>query len=281
MFSFVLINIFFIIFAFEKSIFYQNETTMTKEERHELILETLIKHESVQVSDLSTLLEVSTVTIRKDLTELEKENKLYRSHGKAILINPYINNRSVNEKEKLATEEKNIIGKAAAAMITKDDSIIVASGTTVHALARNIRPIHKLTVISASLQVSEILANNEAIEIIQLGGTLRHSSNSVVGKYAEGILSSFCCSKLFLGVDGIDLEFGITTTDVREADLNKEMMRIAQKSIVLADSSKFRRRGFSKIANIEEVDIIITDSGIPDSIARRIEEMGIELIIAQ
>ncbi|MBE6205456.1 MAG: DeoR/GlpR transcriptional regulator [Rikenellaceae bacterium] len=254
---------------------------MTKEERHELILETLIKHESVQVSDLSTLLEVSTVTIRKDLTELEKENKLYRSHGKAILINPYINNRSVNEKEKLATEEKNIIGKAAAAMITKDDSIIIASGTTVHALARNIRPIHKLTVISASLQVSEILANNEAIEIIQLGGTLRHSSNSVVGKYAEGILSSFCCSKLFLGVDGIDLEFGITTTDVREADLNKEMMRIAQKSIVLADSSKFRRRGFSKIANIEEVDIIITDSGIPDSIARRIEEMGIELIIAQ
>ena len=281
MFSFVLINIFFIIFAFEKSIFYQNETTMTKEERHELILETLIKHESVQVSDLSTLLEVSTVTIRKDLTELEKENKLYRSHGKAILINPYINNRSVNEKEKLATEEKNIIGKAAAAMITKDDSIIIASGTTVHALARNIRPIHKLTVISASLQVSEILANNEAIEIIQLGGTLRHSSNSVVGKYAEGILSRFCCSKLFLGVDGSDLEVGITTTDVREADLNMEMMRIAQKSIVLADSSKFRRRGFSKIANIEEVDIIITDSGIPDSIARRIEEMGIELIIAQ
>lgn len=254
---------------------------MTKEERQELILETLIKHESVQVSDLSTLLEVSAVTVRKDLTELEKENKLYRSHGKAILINPYINNRSVNEKEKLATEEKNEIGKAAAAMITKDDSIIIASGTTVHALARNIRPIHKLTVISASLQVSEILANNEAIEIIQLGGTLRHSSNSVVGKYAEGILSSFCCSKLFLGVDGIDLEFGITTTDVREADLNKEMMRYAQKCIVLADSSKFRRRGFSKIANLEDVDIIITDRGIPDSIARRIEEMGIELIIAE
>ena len=254
---------------------------MTKEERQELILETLIKHESVQVSDLSTLLEVSAVTVRKDLTELEKENKLYRSHGKAILINPYINNRSVNEKEKLATEEKNEIGKAAAAMITKDDSIIIASGTTVHALARNIRPIHKLTVISASLQVSEILANNEAIEIIQLGGTLRHSSNSVVGKYAEGILSSFCCSKLFLGVDGIDLEFGITTTDVREADLNKEMMRYAQKWIVLADSSKFRRRGFSKIANLEDVDIIITDRGIPDSIACRIEEMGIELIIAE
>ena len=274
----------FLFFANNTILYYisvsnQNQTAMTKEERHELILETLIKNESVQVSALSTLLGVSSVTIRKDLTDLEKDNKLYRSHGKAILINPYINNRSVNEKEKLATEEKNNIGKAAAAMITKDDSIIIASGTTVHALARCIRPIHKLTVISASLPVSEILANNEAIEIIQLGGTLRHSSNSVVGKYAEGILSNFCCSKLFLGVDGIDLEFGITTTDVREADLNREMMHIAQKTIVLADSSKFRRRGFSKIANIEDIDIIITDAGIPNSIAQQIEDMGIELII--
>lgn len=254
---------------------------MTKEERHQLILDTLIKHESAQVSDLSAALEVSAVTIRKDLTELENGNKLYRSHGKAILINPYINNRSVNEKEKLATEEKNAIGRAAAEMISKDDSIIIASGTTVHALARNIKPIHKLTVVSASLQVSEILTANEAIEIIQLGGTLRHSSNSVVGKYAEQILPSFCCSKLFLGVDGIDLEFGLTTTDVREADLNKEMMRTAQKTIVLADSSKFRRRGFSKIANLEDIDIIITDAGIPDAIARRIEEVGVELVIVE
>ena len=254
---------------------------MTKEERHQQILDTLIKHESVQVSDLSALFEVSAVTIRKDLTELERANKLYRSHGKAILINPYINNRSVNEKEKLSTEEKNAIGRIAADMITKDDSIIIASGTTVHALARNIKPIHNLTVVSASLQVSEILANNEAIEIIQLGGMLRHSSNSVVGKYAEQMLQNFCCSKLFLGVDGIDLEFGLTTTDVREADLNKEMMRTAQKTIVLADSSKFRRRGFSKIANIEDVDMIITDSAIPEAIAHRIREMGVELIVVE
>ena len=107
---------------------------MTKEERHQLILDTLMKHESIQVSDLSSLLGVSTVTIRKDLTELEKGSKLYRSHGKAILINPYINNRSINEKERLFREEKKEIGKYAASLITKDDSIIIASGTTVLAL---------------------------------------------------------------------------------------------------------------------------------------------------
>lgn len=252
---------------------------MIKEERHQLILDTLMKHESIQVSDLSSLLGVSTVTIRKDLTELEKNSKLYRSHGKAILINPYINNRSVNEKEMLFRDEKKEIGKYAASLITKDDSIIIASGTTVLALARGIRPIHKLTVISASLQVSEILGVNESVDIVQLGGTLRHSSLSAVGKYAESPLSEFSCSKLFLGVDGIDIDFGITTTDIREADLNKVMMHSAQKTIVLADSSKFRRRGFSKIANMDEVDLIVTDSGISDKIVQRIEELGIELVV--
>ena len=100
---------------------------LVKEERHNLILETLMRHDSVQVSDLATLLEVSTVTIRKDLTELERASRLYRSHGKAILINPYINNRTINEKEKLARGEKDAIGQYAASLIDMDDSIIIAS----------------------------------------------------------------------------------------------------------------------------------------------------------
>lgn len=113
-----------------------------------------------------------------------------------------------------------------------------------------------------------------------LGGILRHSSLSVVGKYAENILADFSCSKLFIGVDGIDLDFGITTTNMMEASLNRVMMQTAQKTIVLADSSKFGRRGFSKIADMEDIDHIITDSKIPPSTALRIEEMGIELTIA-
>ena len=246
----------------------------------ERILGGFLKSGSVQVTDLSAQLDVSSVTIRKDLTELEKEGKLYRSHGRAILINPYINNRNVNVKEKLCIDEKRIIGKVAASMITHDDSILIASGTTVHALARSIEADHKLTVITASLQVSELLSGQENIDIIQLGGMLRHSSLSVVGNYAESILSNFFCSKLFLGVDGIDLDFGITTTDMREANLNQVMMRTAQKTIVLADSSKFGRRGFSKIADMDEIDLIITDTNVQPTVAKRIEEMGIDLIIA-
>ena len=108
---------------------------MTKEERHSIILDLLMQHNSILVTDLAEHLNVSSVTIRKDLTDLEKEKKLYRNHGKAILINPYINDRNVNEKEKFYIEEKRLIGMQAASLITSKDSILIASGTTMHALA--------------------------------------------------------------------------------------------------------------------------------------------------
>lgn len=254
---------------------------MTKEERHNLIIQTLLRQESVSVGELSSQLQVSAVTIRKDLSELESLKKLYRSHGNAILIDPYINNRNIIEKAKLASHEKNAIGYYAAQMITCDDSIIIASGTTMLALAHNIEPQNRLTVISSSIKVSEALGANDKIDLLQLGGTLRTSSLSVVGRAAEDFLLDMACSKLFLGVDGFDPGFGITTTDIREADLNKAMMRAAQKTIVLADSSKFGRRGFVKIADFDNVDILITDSHLPDKAAAALEEIGLDLCIVE
>jgi DeoR family transcriptional regulator of aga operon len=267
--------------AFSRVAWINDHKSMTKEERHKAIMEQLLGKGSVLVSDLSDLLQVSSVTIRKDLTEMEREGKLYRSHGKAIMVNPFTNNRTVNEKEKLFPEEKYCIGLEAAKLISYNDSIIIASGTTIHAFAHCIKPVKKLTVVSASLQSSIILAQNHDIDIFQLGGMLRHSSESVVGPYGESFLEGCSFSKLFIGVDGIDFDFGITTTDLREAHLNQIMMRAAQKTIVLADSSKFGRRGFAKIANLEDIDMVITDSNIPDMARRRMEELGIDLIIAQ
>ena len=254
---------------------------MIKKKRQAQILEILLKEEAINVTVLAELLNVSTVTIRKDLTELEQANKLYRSHGKAIIINPFSYNRSVNEKEKIAVEQKDAIGREAAKLITRDDSIIIASGTTVHALARNIKPIHRLTVVSASLTVSEILSQDENNDIVQLGGMLRHSSLSVVGQYSKQILENCSFSKLFIGVDGIDFDFGFTTTDMREAELNQQMIKAAQKVIVLADSSKFGKRGFAKIGNIEDIDIIITDAGVSQNVINLINDHGITVIIAK
>ena len=251
------------------------ETILSLPERHNRILALLQQNGSISVVQLAELFKVSEVTIRKDLSFLEQQKKLYRTHGSAILISPYISDRHVNEKEKKNVAEKRAIGAKAASLVAQDDSIIIASGTTMAFLAREIKPVGHLTVITAAVPVTSILSQDTNVDVIQLGGITRSSSVSVVGPFAEQMLGS----KLFVGVDGIDLEFGLTTTNMLEAALNRVMMNAAQKVIVLADSSKFGRRGFSKICDLEAVDRIITDNGIQPLYLDRLRERGIEVIV--
>ena len=255
------------------------EPLLSLPERHSRILSLLQQNGSISVTQLSELFKVSEVTIRKDLSYLEQQKKLYRTHGSAILISPYISDRHVNEKEKKNVAEKRAIGAAAAELISQDDSIIIASGTTMAFLAREIKPVGHLTVITAAVPVTQILSQHADVDVLQLGGITRSSSVSVVGPFAEQMLGNFNCSKLFVGVDGIDLDFGITTTNMMEASLNRVMIQTAQKTIVLADSSKFGRRGFSKICDLEAVDRIITDSGVQPLYLERLRERGIEVTV--
>lgn len=255
------------------------EPLLSLPERHSRILSLLQQNDSISVTQLSELFKVSEVTIRKDLSYLEQQKKLYRTHGSAILISPYISDRHVNEKEKKNVAEKRAIGAAAAALVSQDDSIIIASGTTMAFLAREIKPVGRLTVITAAVPVTQILSQHADVDVIQLGGITRSSSVSVVGPFAESMLRNFNCSKLFVGVDGIDTEFGLTTTNMLEASLNGAMINAAQKVVVLADSSKFGRRGFSKICDLEAVDRIITDSGVQPLYLERLRERGIEVTV--
>ncbi|MCJ7757978.1 MAG: DeoR/GlpR family DNA-binding transcription regulator [Gillisia sp.] len=248
-------------------------------DRHKLILAKLEEKGFVNVNDLSQEFEVSVVTIRKDLKLLEERKLLFRSHGKAIPANPYISEYHVNVKEKINTKEKNRIAIAAGLTLVPHDSIIIASGTSVIEFARHIKPVEGLIVLTASLSSALILSENPNIDVIQLGGMVRPSSSSVIGSIAEKMLPEFTCTKLFLGVDGIDLDFGLTTTNSMEASLNKEMIKAAQKIIVLADSSKFGRKGFGRICGLEDVDQIITDSGIDDKTKDRLIELGISVTI--
>ncbi|WP_343071107.1 DeoR/GlpR family DNA-binding transcription regulator [Chitinophaga qingshengii] len=248
-------------------------------ERHKFILDKLAEKGYVNVVDLCKELDVSGVTIRKDLKLLEDKALLFRSHGGATVNNPYTNDKPVNEKEKLHSEEKNNIGLAAAALIAPNDAIIIASGTSVLALAKNIHPKGHLTVITGALNVALELIRIPDVEVIQLGGQLRTSSSSVTGPYAEKILEDFSCSKLFLGVDGIDLEFGLTTSNIGEAHLNQKMIATVQKIIVLVDSSKFGKRGFGRICGLEDVDEVITDTGISPHLVKAMEDMGIKVTI--
>ena len=251
---------------------------MTLLERHSIILELLREFGKVDVADLSSKLKVSAVTIRKDLDLLEEKKLLYRPHGGAIFADPYLATRKVSEKEKLRPEVKRRIGLKAVELLSPQDALIIASGTTVQAFARCIENM-KLTVITSAMNVAMELLDKPDIEIIQLGGIIRHSSASAVSEYAIRMLDNFSCSKLFLGVDGIDPEYGLSTTHIQEACLNQAMIAAATKTIVLADSSKFGRRGFSKICNMSDIDWVITDSGISPKMLEAIEERGVKVTI--
>lgn len=247
--------------------------------RHQFILDKLDQEKYVEVLDLCNLLGVSAVTIRKDLKFLEEKGLLFRTHGGASLEDPYINDRHVTEKEKISVEEKTGIAQTSATMIVENDSILIGSGTTVQALAKSIKPIGKLMVITSSLHVVLELIKFKDVDVLQLGGYVRHSSASVVGSYALHILENVSCSKFFLGVDGIDLEYGLSTTNLEEAQLNRKMLASAQKTIVLADSSKFGKKSFARICNLDQIDQIITDKGISPSVLAKLEDLGIVVTI--
>ncbi|MGV3541105.1 MAG: DeoR/GlpR family DNA-binding transcription regulator [Rufibacter sp.] len=254
---------------------------ITITERHHHIITKLQQEGQVNVLDLCEELSVSSVTIRKDLKLLEDKGILFRTHGGATQNNPYTVDRPVNEKEHLQITEKNRIGLAAARLLEPNDSILIASGTTVMALAKNIQPhlLKTLTVITSALNVALELLRHPEVEVMQLGGLLRRSSSSVTGPYSESILNDFSCSKLFLGVDGIDLEFGLTTTNVMETHLNRRMINVSQKTIVLADSSKFGKRGFGRICGFEDIDQIITDKGISEHTFKTLQGLGVKVTI--
>ncbi len=251
---------------------------MTLLERHKIILDLLREVGSVDVGDLSLRLKVSAVTIRKDLDLLEEKKLLYRTHGGAILADPYIATRKVSEKEKLHPEIKRRIGLKAVELLSPQDALIIASGTTVQAFARCIENM-KMTVITSAMNVAMELLDKSDIEIIQLGGIIRHSSASAVSEYAVDMLKNFSCSKLFLGVDGIDPEYGLSTTHLQEATLNRAMIGAATKTIVLADSSKFGRRGFSKICDMSDIDQVITDSGLSPKVLKALQDQGIKVTV--
>ncbi len=250
-------------------------------ERHKYILDRLNKQGYVKVLEIAQELDVTTVTIRKDLKYLEEKKLLFRTHGSASPANPHAPDMNIQVKEKQNSDKKRKIAIAATELIENNDSIILGSGSSIYALAEQITGGKDLTVVTSSINISYLLNKIDDISVIQLGGTLRKSSHSAIGETAIKAFDEIACSKFFMGVDGIDLDYGLTTSNIDEARLNRKMIQSSLKMIVLADSSKFGRRGFGKICNLDEVDVIITDSGISESTVKILEESGIELIIVE
>lgn len=246
------------------------------------IMEMLKLNGQVDVNELSEKLEVTGVTIRNDLKQLEKKGVLIRARGGAIKFEQKQTDEDypLSDKQKKNLLEKIEIGKKAVELIEESNTIIIDSGTTTFEVAKNLKSFKNLTVITNALNVATLLAEYSNINVIVPGGMLKKNSLSLVGILAERGFKDYFCDKLFLGVDGFDLDFGVSTPNPEEAHLNQVMISISKEVIVVTDSSKFQRRGFAFIAPVNKISTVVTDSGISQENRFRLEKAGVKVIIA-
>jgi DeoR family transcriptional regulator of aga operon len=250
------------------------------EERRRRILELLDKQERATVEELSERFDVSSVTIRGDLDTLADAGAIVRSHGGAL---KHLDQQDapIAVKETLHHGEKVRIGHAAARLIREGETIILDSGTTTAEIARQLKflKLKSLTVITNALNIAMELASLPHIRVIMIGGILRQMSYSTVGPQAEQILRALNADRLFLGVDGLDPEIGLTTPDVLEAQLNGLMIQVSREVTAVADSSKFHKRSLSRIADLSDVQRIITDDGADPKLVAALRGRNIEVMV--
>lgn len=248
--------------------------------RRASILTQLEEHGQINVKQLSEYFKVSEVTIRNDLNYLDNKNLLLRSHGGAIRQQRVGIDYKLAEKTKKSQTEKQKIGRLAAEMIKNGDTIVLDSGTTTAEIAKNLGRFDKLTVITNALNIAGILADFGNIRVIMLGGYLRANSLSLVGPMAESALRQYYVDKVFLGVDGIDSIYGISTPNIEEAFLNRAMIEMAKEVFVVTDSSKFKKRSFALIVPVQDIDYVITDSGLPEDEKKNLQNANVQIIEA-
>ncbi len=235
-------------------------------ERRADILQMLNQKERVMISEFCEKYGLSEVTIRKDLEILKNRNLLLRIRGGAIRIPSMVddlNDPKVGHKKLFHFKQKKAIGRYAATLINENETIILDSGTTTMQIAKNLHEFQSLTIVTNSIDIALEVSKYNRFNVILLGGHLRSVSLSTVGPLAESVLKVCYCDKLFLGVDSFSLEKGISTPNFEEANINQTMISMAKECIAVFDSSKFNKRSFAFIANLQDIDAIVTDDDVP------------------
>jgi DeoR family transcriptional regulator of aga operon len=230
------------------------------------------------VAELAEEFGVSAVTIRTDLAALEQMGAVVRTHGGALPRGDS-DELPIDVKQTLNRAEKIRIASAALELIRGGETIILDSGTTTAEIAKQIRTlkIEPINVITNALNIAVLLANVQHVNVIMPGGALRQKSWSLSGPQAEQALSTLNADLLFLGVDSLDPEIGLMTPYLLEAQLNAQMIRLAQRVVAVTDSSKLMRRSLSVIAPVDEVDMLITDTAADAKCVEAIRARGVEV----
>ncbi|MFI7445025.1 DeoR/GlpR family DNA-binding transcription regulator [Nonomuraea indica] len=253
---------------------------MYAEERQQEILRRARAAGRVDVVTLADDLEVTTETIRRDLTALERAGVLRRVHGGAIPVERLGFEPALAARDEVMTGEKERIAKAALAELPDDGSVIIDAGTTTGRLVQVLPADRELTVVVNSPPLAIALASRANLHVILLGGRLRGRTLATVDDWALQPLSQLHVDVAFMATNGCSVAKGLTTPDPAEAAIKRAMVRAAQRSVLLADHTKFTNTYLSRFAELSEIDVVITDSGVDPALAADLAAAGPEVVRA-
>lgn len=246
-------------------------------ERKDQILGLIQQKGRVTVDELVKNFGVSGATIRRDLEFLEHQGLITRAHGGAVSKSRVSLEPDYFEEKQKFLEEKRKIGKEASKLVEEGEVIFLETSTTVLEIAKNIKNKNNLTVVTNSLDIARELYQAKGIDLIMTGGNLRRRIHALMGPLAEVTLSQMRIDKAFMGVSALDIDYGMTTATMEEAQTRKKIIEASNKIIAVTDHSKFGKQNFIFVIPIEKIDVIITDKGISSQIKKRMEKKGVEV----
>jgi len=240
--------------------------------------------ENLRIEELVGTLNVSEATVRRTLSELEKDGKVIRTHGGVQLFTRRSHDYLFDNKFSKNLEQKRAIGLHASKMVNSNEVIFLDSGTTVYVMAEYLtrrleaEQIRGIRVVTNSIAIAENLGT--LCEVIILGGRVRPRRRDISGPIVEKNIQMFRANKAFIGTDGITIRDGLMTTDEYTSKIDEEMTNRSDQVILLADSSKFNTPSFVSYAGIESIDIIVTDSRIKNEVIRAYQKFNIQILLA-
>lgn len=255
---------------------------MYAEERQQAIATLVTQRGRRSVSDLADEHEVTTETVRRDLSVLERAGIIRRVHGGAVPAESLtVLEAAVSDRDRANIEQKDKIAKAAIALLPQaEGSVLLDAGTTTARLATHLPRDHRLTVMTNAVPIAARLAGYASIDLHLLPGRVRRTTHAAVGDDTVAALNLLRSDVAFLGTNGLSVTHGFSTPDHSEAAAKRAMVRSAQRVVVLADSSKIGRETTVRFADLEDIDVLVTDDGIATKDLELLRSHDIEVVVA-
>lgn len=255
-----------------------NRNNLLRNERRAQLLEMIREEGSIRVKDVSALFNVTEPTIRLDLEELERAGEIVREHGGAFLksVPEQVREMSLLHTENI--EKKQIIARKAADFVHDGDVIILDSGSTTTELAKQITDRRDLTVITNAMNVALILGSCPSIHVLVTGGEFKAPTLSLTGEKAAAFFPGLFVGKLFLAVGGISKNLELTYPGFNDLQVKQAMVRAAETTYALADSTKFNKVALASMGVMEYVDYLVSDESVPEDVRPKLRDLNVVLV---